>query len=273
MLNMMENKSALKHLLVKIYGALLLQLLTSSFLHAQTLIATIAVDDVQSAYVDRPGDLYILQKNNTLKKFDKEGKLLSEQVFQKAPTLFDPRDGARAFIYDQEKQQGSFYSEETKQNFTIELQYAIEPFLVCASGDHNIWIVDRSDWSLKRVNPTQSKVITEASIDQKQFNKTPEFLFIREYQNFLFLLEKNTGILIFNSLGNQIKKIPVTGISYLNFLGEELYYKKDDKLYFYDLFDASERQAPVDPACRFALVTDISTFLIYESKVNFFQNN
>lgn len=240
---------------------------------AQTPVATIEVDNVQSAYVDRPGDLYVLLKNNKLKKFDIEGKLLSEQVFSDTPTLFDPRDGSRAFVYCSKTQQCSFYSEEIKQSYAIEQQYAVEPFLVCSSGDQQLWIVDRSDWSLKRVMPSQSKVMIEAPIDQKQFSKAPDITGLREYQNFLFILEKNTGILIFNSIGKQIKKIPGADIEYMNFLGEELYYKKGDKLYFYDLFDASTREMAIDSTCKYYLLTDARKFLVYENKIEILKNN
>lgn len=238
----------------------------------QKLIATVPIESVQSAYIDRPGDLYILQKDNSLKKFDIHGKLVSEDVFTKTPTVFDPRDGSRSFLYNHKTQQFSFFSQETRQDFSVEQQYAIDPVLVCSSGDYQIWILDGADWSLKRVNPSLSKVITEASIDQKQFSHPPEFTFLREYQNFLFVVEKKTGILVFNSLGKQIKKIAVPEIEYLNFIGEELYYKKGNTLFFYDLFDATERQITVDAACKFVLLTDTRTFLIYDNRVDFMEN-
>lgn len=177
------------------------------------------------------------------------------------------------FKYQKETGQFSFYSEETKQDFLIEQQYAIEPTLACASGDHNIWLFDHADFSIKRINPSLSKVLAESLIDQKQFSTQPQLLLMREYQNFLFILERNSGILIFNSLGIQIKKIQVTEIDYFNFLGEELYYKKNDKLIFYDLFDSSIHEEPVDPASKIALLTDSRRFLIYPNRVDIFKNH
>lgn len=268
---MTENRLVLRlspHRMKRILSFLFLSV--SIHVHSQTLIATVEISDVRAAYVDRPGDLYIFQKNNTLKKYDTLGALVSEQRFPESPATFDPRDGARLFACFSKK--CSFFSEETKQEFHLEPHYAIDPQLVCSSGDHNFWILDRSDLSLKRINPTQSTVIADALIDQKQFAQTPEFTFMREYQNFLFIIEKKSGILIFNSLGKQIKKIPVKEVEYLNFLGEELYYKQKDKLFFYDLFDASIREIPVEPACKFLLLTDARQYLIYENKIEIFEN-
>ena len=238
---------------------------------AQNPIATIDISNVQSAYVDRPGDLYLLLKDNTLKKFDTLGSLVSSQLLE-SPTTFDPRDGSRLFIYSQHSQRFSFFSQETKQEFSVEQHYAIDPVLACASGDNQVWVLDRSDWSLKRINPSQSKVIAEALIDQNQFAKIPEFTFIREYQNFLFMIEKSSGILIFNSLGKQIKKLEAPKIDYLNFLGEELYYKVNNKLLFYDLFESTTREVPVDLGSRFTLLTDVRKYVVYPNRVDIFKN-
>jgi len=246
-------------------------LLSVAVFSQQKKISSIELSDVEAAYVDRPGDIYIYQKNNTLKKFDSLGNLVLEKKFDQQPTVFDPRDGARMFTYFRKSGQCSYFSEETKQEFLIEQQYAIEPIMACSSGDHNIWIFDQADFSIKRVNPSLSKVVAESIIDQKQFTHQAEIIFMREYQNFLFLLEKNSGILIFNSLGIQIKKIPATEIGYFNFLGEELYYKKNDKLIFHDLFDSSMREESVDPNCTFALLTDRRQYVVYPNRVDIFK--
>jgi hypothetical protein len=235
---------------------------------ARQKIISLELPSMAAAFVDRPGDLYVLQKDNTLKKFDIQGKLLSEKKFQEPLTYFEPRDGARMFAYHRTTQQCAFFSDETRQEFNIEQQYAIDPFLVCASGDHNVWILDAEDFSLKKVNPAQSKVLAESSIQVNQFKQSPVFLTMREYQGFLFLHEQTTGLLIFNSLGIQIKKIENPKIEYFNFLGEELYYKTKDKLYFFDLFDSNAREETVDADCKYVLLTDARRFLVYENRLD-----
>jgi hypothetical protein len=260
------------YLLDKIQLLLITLLLSAPIFAQQNKLATIELHEAVSAYVDRPGDLYILQKDNSLLKFDTLGQLLYKKQMDKNVTVFDPRDGARMFTYQKETGKCSFYSEETKQEFLIEQQHAIEPTLACSSGDHNIWLFDHADFSIKKINSSTSKVVAESVISQKQFTAKPQILALREYQNFLFVLEKNSGILIFNSLGIQIKKIPVTGIDYINFLGEELYYKKNNKLIFHDLFDSTVREVDIDPTCNFALLTDSRRYLVYPNRVDFFRN-
>lgn len=249
-----------------------LLIISPLFLTAQKRVTVIDIKEVASAYVDRPGDLYILHTDNKISKFDTLGMPIGELSFEQTPAVFEPRDGARMFIYFADSKKGSFFSPETKQEFTIQNHFAIEPVLATSSGDNHVWIVDKADWSIKRFDPRNSKIIAESLIDKTQFEGDPKIVAIREYQNFLFVLEKNTGILIFNSLGKQIKKIEGKKIPYFNFLGEELYYIKDDKLIFYDLFDGTTREEATDSKSLYTLLTDARKYVVYADRIDVFRN-
>jgi hypothetical protein len=237
----------------------------------QNKIATIKISQVRSEYVDRPGDLYILQQDDSLTKFDLDGKFV-EKSSLKSVSNFEPRDGSRCFLYYKSSQRFGFFARMEGITHTIQQEYAIEPIMACSSGENQAWILDRADWSLKRIDPFKAKVIADAVINQKQFDGPPEFIFMREYQNFLFLIEKSKGIIIFNNLGHQIKNIVDSEITNLNFLGEELYYKKGDKLFFYDLFDGSTRDLPIDRMCKAAILTDVRKFVVYDDRIEIFEN-
>jgi hypothetical protein len=267
----MEKVLTLKPSMDKLKQVLFLLLLTP--FHAfpqQALVATIEISDVQSVYVDRPGDLYVLQKKNIIKKFDIDGKLVDEFKFQDKLSTFDPRDGARLFACFDEK--CSFFSAETKQEFIIEKEFAIEPAIICSSGDHNVWVLDKADFSLKKISPSQSRVMIDVILDTALLKKGPEIIVMREYQNFLFILDKNLGIFVMNAIGKQIRKISEPNLTYFNFLGKEIYFKKAGKLIFYDLFDTTSREESIDPSCKFALITDVRKYLIYEAKIEILNN-
>jgi hypothetical protein len=252
---------------------LLLLLVASPLLTAaQKKITTIDIKDVASAYVDRPGDLYILHTDNKVSKFDTLGMPVADMGFEKTPTVFEPRDGARMFIYFADVKQGAFFSPETSQGFFIYDYFALEPMLATSCGDNQVWIMDKGDWSVKRLDPKASKIVAESLIDKTQFAGEPSIIAIREYQSFLFVLEKNTGILVFNNLGKQIKKIEVSGITYFNFLGEELYYKKDNKLIFYDLFDGKTREEAADEKSLYTFLTDARKYVVYSDRIDVFEN-
>lgn len=252
-----------------LWGLLISISTTSS--KAQQKTISISAKDIEFAYVDRPGDLYLLRTNNVLTKIDQQGKVVSEQSFQEPLSLFEPRDGARMFAYHNQSQRCYFFSAETKQEYKIEQEYAINPMLVCSSGDYHIWILDGEDFSLKRVNPAQSKVLVDIAVNTKQFVSAPQIKSMREYQGFLFMHEKNTGIIIFNNIGIQIKKIADANIEYFNFIGEELYYKVNDKLIFLDLFDSSTREERLVPGCKLMLFTDATQYTQFEDRLEISQ--
>ena len=52
----------------------------------------------------------------------------------------------------------------------------------------------------------------------------PDFRFIRQYQNNTYLVDRSTGMYVFDNLGNYKKKLPFTGLSMVGFRGDELYY-------------------------------------------------
>ena len=256
-------------------------LLTSALLpsHAQDKttaarkIQTLTLSDtIVSAAIDRPGDFYVLTGSGQIQRFDKDGKLTLLYKAEKVPTLFDPRDGARLFVYYRDDQHYKFLnpSFEPIASYKIDPAFAIQPWLICPSGEYKLWILDKVDNSLKKINVTASEVEVEVVIDPALIEDAKAFKTMREYQNFVFLLNPARGIFIFNSLGRHLKTIPAQGISSFNFLGEELYYLKGDKLEFFNLFSTETRQLEIEPGYQGALLTDERMILFTPGKIDIY---
>ena len=230
-------------------------------------------DTIVYATVDRPGDIYLVTKEGQIQKYDKDGKLIIVYKHKGPPTLFDPRDGARLFAYYRAQQEYDYYnpSFEVTASFRIDPAFAIQPWLMCPSGDHKLWILDKEDHSLKKINAKQTEVEVEVIIDSTLIQDAFFFTSMREYQSFVFLLNPKKGIHIFNSLGKHIKTIEEKGIYNFNFLGEELYYQKGTQLKFLNLFTAENRTIPQDKPSRVVLLTDERMFLISYRSVDIFE--
>lgn len=255
--------------------AALIILLTSVSTFAQKKIKSLEVSDtIISAAVDRPGDIYLVTKEGQIQKFDKDGKLIIMYKQQGPPTLFDPRDGARLFAYFREHQQYNYYtpSFEITSSFRIDPAFAIQPWLICPSGEHKLWVLDGADHSFKKINAKQNEVEMEVLIDSSIIQNAATFTIIREYQGFVFLLNPHKGIYIFNSLGKHIKTIEEPGIYHFNFLGEELYFLKNaTQLKFFNLFTAESREITLEKRSRIALLTDERLFLVSYKSVEIFE--
>jgi hypothetical protein len=252
---------------------LILLTTTSLCSFAQQKIKTVEVSDtIIYATVDRPGDFYVVTKQGQIQKFDKDGKLVIVYKHKGAPTLFDPRDGARLFAYYRDHQQYDYYnpSFETTSSYHIDSAFAIQPWLICPSGDHKLWVLDKVDNSLKKLNAKHTEVEIEVLIDTAIIEKATIFKTIRDYQNFVFLLDQHKGIHIFNGIGKHIRTIPEKNISYFNFLGEEMYYLKNGMIVFTDLFSAESRSIPAPAKAKFVLLTDERMFVVTATSFDVF---
>jgi hypothetical protein len=230
-------------------------------------------ETIKFAAVDRPGELYIRTAKGHLQRFDKDGKLLSLYKNPPAPTLFDPRDGARLFAYFRETQQYAYLnpSFEIASTLKIDSAFVIDPWLICASGDHNIWILDAADWSLKKIDVKHGAVSTEVELTSLTKESKESIISMREYQGFLFVLDKKQGILIYSSLGNLIRAISIEGLQYFNFLGEELYYPTPAGLTFFNLFSTDSHEIKMPAAADFYLMTDERLFLVKDKTIEIFE--
>ena len=226
-------------------------------------------EDILTANVDRPGDLYITTVTGQFQKFDKDGKLALVYKNNPVPELFDPRDGARLFAFYRHDRQYAYLnpSFDFNKSFVIDSAFVAEPWLVCASGDFNVWVADAADATIRKINVNQGRVDAEAKLPATIDIKSVKL--IREYQGYLFLLT-DKAIIIYNSIGKAVKTINTTS-SYLNFLGEEVYYLQDGKLRFMDLFTGEAREQILPATCVMALITDERLYLINQKTIDLFE--
>lgn len=237
-------------------------------------VATIPLKQpVVSAYVDRPGDLYVQFESGKITKYDINGKLLAEYTPKDDIVLFDPRDGARAFMYSSKGQWYSFAFFGSANKVKLKEEYAIEPVLACASGDQDVWLLDKADASLKKINTTRQTVDVEAVLPDQLKTVDLSGIKMREYQGFLFLQVPGSGLHIFSGMGRLLKSFDDTSISYFNFLGEELYFATANKLIFYDLFDGDTRQMENKDGTGILLMTDVRWYSILPSRVEVYLAN
>lgn len=240
---------------------------------AQEKLRTVAVSDtILFPAIDRTGDFYVVTKAGQVQRFNPDGKLTLLYKAAVPPTLFDPRDGARLFAYYRNDQHYEYLSPSfvTTASYQIDPSLAIEPWLICPSGDHKLWILDQADHSLKKINVRAAEVEVEVLVDSTLVGSADSFTVMREYQNFVFLLNPSKGIYIFNGLGNHIRTLESQGIETFNFLGEELYYLRTGEIEFFNLFTAESRRLPVDSHYDGALVTDERLILFTPETIDIF---
>ena len=113
-------------------------------------------------------------------------------------------------------------------------------------------------------------MITEFYVDFVE--SKPNFVYMRDYQNLIFLLDKNSGVVIYNTIGKKINRLK-TDANNFGFFGEELYFLQDDKVVFFDLYTEKIRLVNVGKG-KFVLVSDERILLVKENgRVTLFEFN
>lgn len=206
---------------------------------------------------DRLGNFFLIQKDGKIRKYDPDGKVLASG-FEKALTLIEPWYQPSVFMYVRSKQKYMITGRnfENRQEFELEPALAVEPYLVCPTHDNKLWILDHADLSLKKVNRFTNEVIHEFGIDSTLLSPNNDFIYLREYLNLIFLLDKNSGILILNHLGNVISKIEVSNLTSFYFYGEDLYYLHENKLKFINILNEKQHEVELPTDTQQAILTD-----------------
>jgi hypothetical protein len=239
---------------------------------AQKKIATTETQaDIVYASVDRPGDLYVILADGHALKYDKTGKQIGKMKFKSVPTVFDPKDGTRAFAY--------FRDSQTIESITPDLsfsdssplhpEFAISAWLVCPSKNE-FWILDSADITMKKTKDRGMAIAYESEFSKGE-SDVNKIVYMREYLNFLFVLDNEKGIYILNNLGKTIRRIDVQNIPYFSFLGEEIYYISGNTLQLIDLYNTEKREIALPHPARFAFLTDDRMILVKGKSIEFYE--
>jgi hypothetical protein len=233
-------------------------------------IKSIEVSEIISAAsIDRPGDLYLITDQGQIQKFSEDGILRGVHKTNPSPTLFEPRDGVRAFAFYRQDRTYAYLtpSFDFLNAYQIDSAFVIDPWLACSSREVSMWCLDAVDGNLKKIN-TKTGII-EIDVKLTDVNMT-DITFMREYQGFLFLLIRGKGIAVYNGLGKWVRTIEDKDVNAFDFLGEELYYITKGTLQFFDLFSTEPRIMKLPSICTLALISDTRLFMINGKTVDIY---
>lgn len=228
--------------------AILLVLTLVSCFHCKAQldkVTELELAGVTTSSVDRLGNFYFVTPDGILRKYDPDGKPLGETAKSVVPlTLLEPWNPLKVFVYDRSSKKYTHFDHnlEVLEVISLEPSLSISPALFCPANETNKgWVLDEADFTLKRVNLSTKEIEFESTLPE-EWVVDPQFVFMREYQNMVFILDKNFGICILNNLGKPIKTIEVKGLTFFNFMGEELCYRKGSDIVLFDLYTAETRK-------------------------------
>jgi len=225
--------------------AVLLLLCTSAFAQTWTLQAEVKLEGLDKISFDRRGQIYLSDQKGNIYQFSPDGveKVNYSPPRQGKLSILEAWNTQQIFAFYQDFQNYQLFDRFLVPRTDQRKSIALAGFINVAnlSADQNIWLVDDRDFSLKKfeINSGEFSIITPLNLMADLENY--QFTFLREYQNRLFLVDKNSGILIFDNLGNYKQKIEAGGIDWIAFEKDEIQYLEGNTLSIQNLYTLEKK--------------------------------
>ena len=244
------------------------------------LLRLIKLPNPGAASLDRRGSLYVADADNNLRQYGPEGIALNTY----APTqpghaaLVEAWNVTSTLLFYDDRQQlvllDRFLAPITEVRLGDYLDGTVRTATL--APDNRIWLLDESNLVLREFDPVSLRLVQNTPLDLLIGRSRPDFRFLRQYQNNTYLVDRSTGVYVFDNLGTFKKKLPFPGLSTVGFRGDELYYLDAGALHFFHLYNLTERRLPLptglDPATvRQVLVGEAYAYIFTAAGVAVYQ--
>ena len=236
-------------------------------------VSSANIEEPTNVSIDQAGNLYYATYRGDIIKYD---PLLKNKVVFSPPnpnrvTALEAWQGLRVFVFHQDLQVYRLIN----RNLSLHEDYYFPQNtiafaeIVAPSFDNNLWAIDQVDFSLVKYDITLRQLSARTPLDQLLDPDNYSILFMKEYQNRLFISTEYHGILIFDNLGTFLKKFDYKNISFFNFNDDHIFFIAGKSLVQIHLYDDSTtvKDLPSDFDWLYTLIFDKWTYLFSKNKI------
>lgn len=194
--------------------------------------------DFSNFTADNLGNLYIISKNNQLKKLNpkgdsmgvfndvrKYGKLSYIDAANPLKTLLFYRDFRTIVVLDRLM--------NIVNTIDLRKQGIFQVRAIAQSYDNNVWIFDEQESKLKKIGE-DGKLISETADLRLVFDEAPVPVAMFDQNSFVYIYDPGKGMFIFDYYGALKNKLPLTGYTDVQVVGNTILGRKDGKLMIYE---------------------------------------
>ncbi|MFH1319285.1 MAG: hypothetical protein ABII90_01340 [Bacteroidota bacterium] len=201
---------------------------------------------------DNLGQLYIVE-NEQLLKYNPKGILLSTYSNKNLGNIsfVDAANPLRLLLFYKDFAQVIFLDNALSilgGNISLEQMGFEQTTLICTSNDNGLWIYDPKDFRLIRLDQNLKTTYHSGDINQLLgIEINPNYLI--EYNNWVYLNNPETGIMVFDFYGTYYKTIPLKRLTSFQVVGDNIFYFSDNYLKSYHLksFEKNSINLPAYP--------------------------
>jgi len=233
-----------------------------------------------AASLDRRGTLYLADQDNNLRQLSRDGQPLN--TYSPAQpghiAVIEAWNQNSLLVFYDDRQQVLLLDRFLAPLSEIRLADYIDGTVRTATlaPDGLLWLLDESALTLREFDPQALRVVQSTPLDLIIGHSRPDFRFLRQYQNNVYLVDHTSGIFVFDNLGNYRKKLPFTGLDFITFRGDELVYLAQGRLHFFHLYNLTERTQALPPGLdattvRQVLLSDQSAYFVTAQELRIYQ--
>lgn len=213
---------------------------------------------------DRTGNLVCFDQSGSILKYDTAGTLLYSNSPDRPaiPTLLEAWPTLRILAFYREFQEYRIYDRLLNNTDVIKVPTVINyARLLAPSADDQLWVIDDGDFALKKVHPLTGQVSISQPLPLVWSEAASDAVFLKEYQNRVFILFRSGAILEFDNMGNFKTSFRAkAGVDHFDTSGNLIYWFDGTTLITRDIYTSSERkiacELPTDtpqPTIKFLL--------------------
>lgn len=212
-------------------------------------VKTLALPNTGAASLDRRGTLYLADQDNNLRQLARDGQPLN--TYSPAQpghvAVVEAWNQNNLLVFYDDRQQVLLLDRFLAPLSEIRLADYIDGTVRTATlaPDGLLWLLDESALTLREFDPQALRVVQNTPLDLIIGRSRPDFSFLRQYQNNVYLVDHTSGVFVFDNLGNYRKKLPFIGLDFITFRGDELAYISGGQLHFFHLYNLTERTQPL----------------------------
>lgn len=244
------------------------------------LLTTVQVRKAEHISSDSYNNIYIADADGIVNQYDSLGKKI---------TFFSPGKKSKITSMDGSRNVNIFLFYKNFQEFKLLNRFLTEisttkinnnqvgfASLGTMSPDNALWIIDEGDLSLKKINLKFNQIIINSSLLPILPRSGNEFIFthFKEYNNNLYLSDRENGIFVFDNLGNYKTLIQVSGIDYFDFRDNYLYFLDGTKLTLLNLTNGQIRIPEKEfPKKTKIIFTSQKCYILNQDQLTIFEHN
>lgn len=202
------------------------------------LIKKIQVEGLQYTYADNLNNIYSVA-NNEIVKYDSEGKYFSKFSDKTWGAIHhvDASNPLKILVFYKDFSKIIFLDNmlgQTGSTIFLEKLGLEQAQLACSSHNNGIWIFNQLNFELIRLAQTLEITNRTGNLGQVlAINMAPNFML--QHNNFLYLNNPETGILVFDSFGTYYKTIPIKGLSSFQVRDDDIVFIQKNKVGTFNL--------------------------------------